>query len=167
VSQLQPFDLDAYVRRSRQGPCFVCSVAAGDPEYRSAHEFIYEDADVLVFLSRYPTLAGYTLVCPRRHVERVIGDLSEREYLQLQWWVYRVGQAVQRVVATERLYVLTLGSQQGNSHVHWHVAPLPPGVPYEEQQLVALSLSRGVLPITSEEMADLAARVRNELLTTN
>jgi diadenosine tetraphosphate (Ap4A) HIT family hydrolase len=93
---------------------------------------IYEDARVLVFLNRYPTQRGYTLVCPRRHV---VGDLAEAEYLRLQQWVFRVGRAVQQVVPTERLYVLSLGSQQGNRHVHWHVAPLPPGVPYAEQQL--------------------------------
>ena len=33
---------------------------------------------------------------------------------------------------------MSLGSHQGNAHVHWHVAPLPPGVPYEEQQFAAL-----------------------------
>ena len=26
------FDLDAYVDRVRNGPCFVCAIAAGDPE---------------------------------------------------------------------------------------------------------------------------------------
>ena len=42
-------------------------------------------------------------------------------YLRLQQWVNRVGQAVQQVVPTERLYVLSVGSQQGNRHVHCHV----------------------------------------------
>jgi len=125
---------------------------------------IYEDIDVLVFLNRYPPLRGYTLVCPRRHVEQVVGDLTEAEYLQLQGWVYRVGRAVQQVVPTERLYLLSLGSQQGNRHLHWHVAPLPPGVPYAEQQLAALNLSRGVLPITPEAMARLASDIRTHLL---
>ena len=64
----------------------------------------------------------------------------------------------------ERLYVLSLGSQQGNRHVHWHVAPLPPGVPYAEQQLAALSMSRGLLPIAAEEMVRLADHIRARLL---
>jgi diadenosine tetraphosphate (Ap4A) HIT family hydrolase len=118
---------------------------------------IYEDADVLVFLNRYPTLRGYTLVCPRRHVERVIGELSEDEYLELQRWVYRVGRALQQVVPTERLYVLSLGSQQGNRHVHWHLAPLPPGVPYQEQQLAALSMRRGILAASCGHWACIAS----------
>ncbi len=164
MSQRQPFDVTAYERRSREGPCFICAIADGQPEYRGPTTMIHEDADVLVFLNRYPTLLGYTLVCPRHHIERVISDVTEEEYMRLQRWVYRVGQAVQQVVPTERLYVLSLGSQQGNRHVHWHVAPLPPGVAYEDQQLAALSMSRGLLPITAGGMADLAGQIRAHLL---
>jgi hypothetical protein len=29
------------------------------------------------------------------------------------------------VVPTERMYCLSLGSQECNAHVHWHIAPLP------------------------------------------
>lgn len=38
----------------------MCAIAQGDPEYRAAHEVIYEDAEVLVFLNRCPVLRGYT-----------------------------------------------------------------------------------------------------------
>ena len=68
------------------------------------------------------------------------------------------------MVPTERVYILSLGSQEGNRHVHWHVAPLPPGVPYQEQQLAALAMGRGILPIAPEEMADLADQIRTRLL---
>jgi hypothetical protein len=44
-------------------------------------------------------------------------------------------------------------------HVHWHVAPLPPGVPYEQQQFGAFSFDRGVLALPDEEMAALARRI--------
>ena len=65
----------------------------------------------------------------------------------------------------ERVYVLSLGSQQGNSHVHWHIAPLPSGVPFEEQQIEALSWRRGILDMSQDEMAVLAARIRLRLIT--
>jgi diadenosine tetraphosphate (Ap4A) HIT family hydrolase len=158
-----PFDIAEYEHRTRNGPCFICGLANGDPEYLPYNPMIYEDADVLIFLNRYPTLRGYTLVCPRRHVERVVGDLLQPEYLQLQDWIYRVGAALQEVVPTERLYVLSLGSQQGNRHVHWHVAPLPPGVPYADQQLAALRMSRGILDIPPDDMLRLASDIRARL----
>lgn len=76
----------------------------------------------------------------------------------------RVGEAVRRVTNPERLYILSLGSQQANSHVHWHVAPLPPGVPLEAQQFVALDVTRaGVLRLSDDEMAHLARRIREAL----
>ena len=159
------FDVDAYARRVRNGPCFICALADGDAEYRSSNVMIYEDSDVLVFLNRYPTLLGYTLVCPRKHIERVVGDCTESEYLRIQQWLYRVGRAIEQVLPTERLYILSLGSQQGNRHVHWHVAPLPPDVPYAEQQLAALSMRRGILQIEPAEARELAARIRAQLLT--
>jgi diadenosine tetraphosphate (Ap4A) HIT family hydrolase len=124
---------------------------------------IYEDNAVLVFLNRYLTLLGCTLVCPRRHVERVVGDFSEAEYVDLQRWIYRVGRAIEQVVETERLYILSPGSQQGNRHVHWHLAPLPPGVPFDEQQLAALSMRRGVLSMSQQETFELAEQIRSHL----
>jgi diadenosine tetraphosphate (Ap4A) HIT family hydrolase len=62
------------------------------------------------------------------------------------------------------MYVFSLGSNQGNAHVHWHVVPLPPGVPYERQQFAALMLeSAGALEIPEEEKAALAARIGRRL----
>jgi diadenosine tetraphosphate (Ap4A) HIT family hydrolase len=162
----QPFDSDAYERRSREGPCFVCLFAGGDPVQRADNELIYEDNEVVVFLDRFPTVEGYVLVCPRKHVEQVTGDLTEDEYAALQRWVYRVGEAIRRTLASERLYVLSLGSQQGNRHVHWHVVPLPPGVAYRDQQLALLAKSkRGVLAFDRQRNAALAARIRANLDT--
>jgi hypothetical protein len=54
---------------------------------------------------------------------------------------------------------MSMGSQQENRHVHWHVAPLPPGVPYHQQQLAAFSYDRGVVDLPDEELADLARRI--------
>jgi diadenosine tetraphosphate (Ap4A) HIT family hydrolase len=134
---------------------------AGNPAYR--HHLIYEDETAVVFLTRYPTLAGYTLVAPRAHREQATGDFTLEEYLALQELIYRVAEAIRQVVPTERIYILTLGSQQGNRHVHWHVAPLPPGVPYEEQQTAALDHCRGILPLSDEEMTALARAIRQAL----
>ena len=85
------------------------------------------------------------------------------EYLQLQRLIYQAAEAIRHVVPTERLYILTPGSQQGNRHVHWHLAPLPPGVPHEQQQAAAIDISRGVLAIPDEEMASLARSIRQEM----
>ena len=68
----------------------------------------------------------------------------------------RRSRRLRRSVPTERLYVLSLGSHQGNAHVHWHIAPLPPGVPYREQQYAALMHENGYLDIPDADQ--IAAR---------
>ena len=165
MSQRQPFDIETYVHRSQHGLCFICEMVTGNAEYR--HHVIYEDDTAIVFLNKYPTLYGYTVVAPREHREHVTGDFTLDEYLALQRLIYRVAEAVRQVVPTERVYILSLGSQQGNRHVHWHVAPLPPGVPYEEQQLEALRFEQGILRLSGEEMASLAQRIRQAMGRSN
>ncbi len=156
----QPFDLDAYTRRIKSGPCFICEMIAGRP---AGNHIIYQDESIIAFLNKYPVLYGYTLVAPVQHKEQVTGDFTLDEYLALQASLYQVAEAVRRSVETERVYLLSLGSQQGNRHVHWHIAPLPYGVPFEEQQLEALSFQHGTLAIPDSEMAALAARIRCNL----
>jgi diadenosine tetraphosphate (Ap4A) HIT family hydrolase len=77
--------------------------------------------------------------------------------------VHDVAEALKATVPTERIYLMSLGSHQGNAHVHWHVAPLPPGVPYERQQFHAVMAENGILEVTREEQTALAARVRSAL----
>jgi diadenosine tetraphosphate (Ap4A) HIT family hydrolase len=161
VTERQAFDLEAYVERATRGPCFVCRLVAGDPDYR--HHVVHEDEFAIAFLNKWPTLAGYTLVCPKAHREQVTGDFSTEEYHRLQELVRRVAEAVRAVTGAERVYILSLGSQQANSHVHWHVAPLPPGVPPDEQQFAALDVTRGFLALNDTEMAELARRIGDEV----
>jgi diadenosine tetraphosphate (Ap4A) HIT family hydrolase len=146
------------IREELGGRCFICEMLAGNPEYQ--HHVVYEDERAVAFLNRYPSLYGYVLVAPKDHREQVTGDFSLDEYLHLQAVVHRVGEAICQVVPTERLYVLSLGSQQANRHVHWHLAPTPPGLPFEHQQLAALD-SNIVLDLTQAEQTDLASRLRD------
>ena len=136
-------DMEVLHRGFRKQPCFVCRILAGNNE-RPQH-FVYEDDKAIAFLDTYPRAYGYSLVAPKEHREQVTGDFSREEYLDLQRVVYRVSEAVRQEVQAERMYLYTFGSNQGNSHVHWHVVPLPPGVPYEEQQGAWVSWSKGVL----------------------
>jgi diadenosine tetraphosphate (Ap4A) HIT family hydrolase len=156
----QPFDVCAYEKRSK-GPCFICEMLAGNPDYR--HHLIYEDRSAVVFLNKYPTVLGYVLVAPRTHREQATGDFTLEEYLALQRLIYRVAEAIRRTLSTERLYILTLGSQQGNRHVHWHLVPVPPGIPYEEQQTALLDMRRGILALSPEEMAAIAQAIRQTM----
>lgn len=152
-------DLDAYHERARTGPCFVCGKVARDPDFPDRH-IVYEDDSAIAFFNRCPTQRGYTLVAPKEHREQATGDFTADEYLALQRVVYGVAEAVREEVGAERVYVLSLGSNQGNAHVYWHVVPRPPGTPYEEQQFAAVMLeAAGALDMSEDEKASLAARI--------
>jgi diadenosine tetraphosphate (Ap4A) HIT family hydrolase len=150
-------DMDAVHRGFRTQPCFVYAIVRGDTPF--PENIDYENDRSLVFLDGYPRAYGYTLVATKEHREQVTADFAMEEYLDLQRLVYRVTEAVREEVGAERMYLYTFGSNQGNSHVHWHVVPLPAGAPYEEQQGAWASWDKGVLRIPREEMASLAERI--------
>jgi len=154
-----PFDVDAYVRQVQSRPCFICAIVAGQHD-SELEQVVAADDENIAFLARYPTLRGTVIVAPKAHREHVVRDLTEDAYLRLMALVYRMARAVETVVPTERIYLLSLGSQQGNAHLHWHIAPLPPGVPYRSQQFQALMAENGVLPWRPGEAVGLAAQLR-------
>lgn len=161
MNNRKSFELDLYIQHIQNSPCFICEMVAGR---LNGNHVIYQDETWIAFLNKYPVLYGYVLVAPIVHKEQVTGDFTEEEYLLLQWAVYRIAEAIRRTVETERVYILSLGSQQGNRHVHWHIAPLPFGVPFKQQQLEALGIERGILDIPEEEMAALAGRILKNLI---
>lgn len=160
MNNRKPFDVDAYINRIQNHPCFICEIIAGR---RDGNHIIYQDDLFVAFLNKYPPIYGYVLVAPVEHKEQVTGDFTADEYLALQRGVYRVAEAVRHTVETERVYILSLGSQQGNRHVHWHIAPLPYDVPFEQQQFAALGIENGFLDIPERECVDLAKRIRQNM----
>ena len=151
-----PFDISRLTRKVTS--CFICEFLAGNPRYE--HLVVAETDTAVAFLSKFPTLFGYVLVAPREHREQVTGDFDEKEYIELQSLIYRVSEAMRQLLKPERIYILSLGSQAANSHVHWHVAPLPVGVPREEQQFYALMAENGLIETTPGEMAEFAEKLR-------
>lgn len=150
-----------YIRRARSR-CFICAIVKRDPDY--PHHIVYEDATSIAFLVKRPTLWSHTLVAPKKHREEATGEFALDEYLDLQRVVHAIAEAIRKTVPCERLYIMSLGSQQLNRHVHWHVAPLPPGVWWPRQQLRAFSeLLAGVLVGPDDEFAQLAERIRGNL----
>jgi diadenosine tetraphosphate (Ap4A) HIT family hydrolase len=154
------FDLDSYIEKIQTSPCFICEMVAGN---LNGNHIIAQNDEVVIFLNKYPVLHGYTLVAPVEHKEQVAGDFTLEEYLALQRIIYKTAEAVRKSVDAERIYVLSLGSQQGNRHVHWHIAPLPYGVPFKEQQLEALRVEHGILDLSEEDMQSIARRIRENL----
>jgi diadenosine tetraphosphate (Ap4A) HIT family hydrolase len=160
MSDRKPFDLDSYIDRIQNSPCFICEMIAGR---LNGNHIIQQNDEFIIFLNKYPVLYGYALVAPVKHKEQVTGDFALAEYLALQRAVYQTAEAVRKSVHAERVYILSLGSQQGNRHVHWHIAPLPFGVPFKEQQIDALRIENGILDISDDAMEKLARQIQENM----
>jgi diadenosine tetraphosphate (Ap4A) HIT family hydrolase len=154
-----PFDIATYAAQVQSRPCFICEIVNGE---RDDHLVVFRDDICMAFLARTPiTMVGYTLVVPLEHRVDVVSGFTEEEYVALQRRVHRIGRAVEEVTGAARLYVCSLGSHEANAHVHWHLAPLPPGVPYEQQQFFALMTeTAGTLEIPESDMRGLAEAIR-------
>ncbi|WP_249643749.1 HIT family protein [Nocardia sputi] len=157
-----PLDNDNDTRQVGSSACFICEIVSGDAA-REMEQVLAEDDENIAFLTRSPALTGTVLVAPKHHHEHVVRDLCESAYLNLMSLVYRVAQAVETVVPTERMYLLSLGSQQQDPHIHWQIAPLPPGVPYSDQQHHILSPGNSAVPWTYERAVELADQIRAAL----
>ncbi|MBT4502304.1 MAG: HIT family protein [Gemmatimonadetes bacterium] len=154
-----PFDVPRLTKKVAD--CFICEFIEGNPRY--PHHVVAETDTAVAFLNRFPTLFGYVLVTTKEHREQVTGDFTEDEYAELQRFIYRVSEGLRRLLSPERTYILSLGSQARNSHVHWHIAPLPEGVPLEQQQFHALMHEHGAIETTPDEMAQLAVDLRQAI----
>jgi diadenosine tetraphosphate (Ap4A) HIT family hydrolase len=157
-----PFDQEAYLREADHG-CFLCRLVEGDPTLPH-HHVIWSNDEAIAFLDRFPTVYGYTLVAPTDHLEQVTGDFTLHQFLSFQRIVHAVAEAIRQLLRPERVYVLSLGSQQRNAHIHWHIVPCPPGVPVLQQQCALIDRrERGILQLTQEEGARLATQIRSHL----
>ena len=154
-------DADAYAAKlladNAAGRCFICGLA--DEATTPDHEIVaYRDESCVVFFPPWQRLYGYCLLAPRQHVTEVVSSFSEENYLALQRRVHRLGRVLAEITTTERLYVFSFGSMQGVAHVHWHLAPLPPGVPFREQQFAAVDKTE-YLEVPRPELQAIARRI--------
>ncbi|MFI6996391.1 HIT family protein [Nocardia sp. NPDC050175] len=159
--QTGTIDADAYIARvqaeNAAGQCFICELT-DEQTTRPRETVAYRDEHCIVFIPPYPRLYAYRLLAPRRHATNVVSDFTEDDYLALQLRIHRLGRVLTQITPTERLYVFSFGSMQGVAHVHWHLAPLPPGIPFREQQFAAVD-KPDYLVIAQAERDELAQRV--------
>ena len=154
-------DMQVLHNTFRTTSCFVCEIVKGSPD--ALRYVVYEDDDYIAFLDGYPRQYGYTLVSPKRHLEQITQDFDLDEYLAIHRLIYQITEVIREEMDAERMYIFTFGSNQGNSHVHWHIAPCPRGTPYEKQQGAAVGWQAGVLKIPKEDMVALATRLRKRI----
>jgi histidine triad (HIT) family protein len=89
---------------------------------------VYEDEQVIAFLSNRPVNEGHTLVLPKKHYENIY-EISEDEVAFLFRVVKRVAHAVREAMVAEGMrFVQNNGWAAGQVifHLHVHIIPMLP-----------------------------------------
>lgn len=89
---------------------------------------IYEDEQVVAFLSNRPVNEGHTLVVPKRHYENIY-QISEEEVAYLFKITKRVAHAVRDAMDAKGIRIVQNNGWAAGQvifHLHVHVIPLMP-----------------------------------------
>ena len=79
--------------------------------------FVYEDDDVVAFLTIEPMTQGHTLVVPRAEVDKW-QDVEPRVFNQVMAVTQRIGKAVCAAFGADRAGVIIAGLEVPHLHVH-------------------------------------------------
>ena len=82
---------------------------------------VAEDDHFIAFLDIDPNVKGHTLCVPKKEVDKLL-DLDEETYLGLMQFARKVGLAIEKTVACNRVGMSVIGLEV--PHVHVHLIPL-------------------------------------------
>jgi diadenosine tetraphosphate (Ap4A) HIT family hydrolase len=114
--------------------------------------FVYEDDQVVAFLTIAPIRPGHTLVVPRLEIDSWLdlpGDLRDRLFAVSQ----QVGAAIDRAFRPSKVAALLLGLEV--PHVHVHLLPI--------DSEAEVDFARADHAATPAALDDAAERIRAEL----
>ncbi len=89
---------------------------------------VYEDEQVVAFLSHRPVNVGHTLVVPKKHYVNIY-EISEDEAAYLFRIVKRVASAVRDAVGAEGVRIVQNNGEAAGQvvfHLHVHIIPMKP-----------------------------------------
>ncbi len=104
--------------------CIFCKIVSKE----APANVIYEDEQVVAFLSNRPVNEGHTLVVPKKHYENIF-EIPEEEAAYLFRVVKRVAVAVRKAMAAEGVRIVQNNGWAAGQvvfHLHVHVIPMEP-----------------------------------------
>ena len=121
-------------------------IAAGEiPSYKCA-----ESDKFYAFLDINPVAKGHTLVIPRREVDYIY-DMDDDELAEYQVFAKRVAVALKKAFPCKKAAQVVLGLEVPHAHIHL--------IPMNSEADV--DFRREKLKLSSEEMAEIAEKIRN------
>jgi histidine triad (HIT) family protein len=113
---------------------------------------IAENEDFFAFLDIYPNAKGHTLVVPKKPVDKLF-DLDLETYQELFLYARKVAEAIEKVVACDRVGISVIGLEVPHAHVHL--------IPLNSMQ--DANFSKPKIALTPKAFEDLAAAISQQL----
>jgi histidine triad (HIT) family protein len=104
--------------------CIFCQIIRN----QAPASIVYEDSQVVAFLSDHPVNAGHTLVVPKKHYENIY-EIPDDEAAYLFKMVKKVAQAVKNATSVEGIRIVQNNGEAAGQvvfHLHVHIIPLKP-----------------------------------------
>ena len=111
---------------------------------------VAEDENYLAFLDILPLARGHTLVIPKKEIDYIF-DLDDETLSGLHIFSKTVALAIKNAVRCKRVGVAVLGMEV--PHAHIHLVPM--------NSMSDMNFSNPKLKLTSEELAGIAAKIRD------
>jgi histidine triad (HIT) family protein len=125
---------------------------------------VYEDEQVIAFLSNRPVNEGHTLVLPKKHYETIY-EISEDEVAYLFRVVKRVAHAVNDATGAEGIRVVQNNGWAAGQvifHLHVHIIPMRPNEGFSHSK----AYRDPTQPRNAELLETDAQKIRNYLQRT-
>jgi histidine triad (HIT) family protein len=102
--------------------CTFCKIA----QKEAPASIVYEDENVIAFMSIKPIDVGHTLVIPKKHYENIY-KIPEDEVAHLYTIVKKLAHAVQKAVNAEGIRIVQNNGEAAGQvifHMHVHIIPM-------------------------------------------
>jgi histidine triad (HIT) family protein len=97
--------------------CIFCKIVANEiPSYK-----VYEDENLLAFLTIRPHKKGHTIMVPKNHSEDIV-EMSEADFDKLFNAGKKLAEKMKSIFGTPRVSLFTMGF--GVNHTHLHILPI-------------------------------------------
>jgi len=104
--------------------CIFCQITRKE----APSSIVYEDEQVVAFLSNRPVNIGHTLVAPKKHYENIY-EIPEEEAAYLFKMVKKIAQAVKDATGIEGIRIVQNNGEDAGQvvfHLHVHIIPMKP-----------------------------------------
>lgn len=114
---------------------------------------VYEDENVLAFLSKGQQTKGHTLVVPKRHSRNIL-DIEESDLLAVMTVVRKLSVHIYKTLGATGLKIQQNNEERGGQevfHTHFHIIPL-----YGDNKIYAPNEN---IQLSHDELVELAQNI--------